>query len=156
GSQVLFSIAAWNSLHLSASDLPLVLVRSFVWSWLLISVHTLSNQATGWASDARDKPHRPIPRGLVSARGAHRRFFVMVALFLAVGALANVFWWTIAVIALIVHHNYLGGDKHWLTRNMYNMTITLFGLLAAWRMAGPITHSGFTWAALCTGYLGII
>jgi 4-hydroxybenzoate polyprenyltransferase len=156
GSLVLFSAGAWRSLHLPVADLPLILAKAFVYGWLFIAVHTLSNQATGSVADARDKPHRPIPAGLVSVRGAAYRFAVMLALFIAVGVAFGVALLTAAAAALMVWHNYLRGDRHWAGRNFYNMALTFVGLAAAWRLAGPLTHTALSWDAMSTGYLLLI
>lgn len=49
----------------------------------------MSNQATGAAEDRRNKPHRPIPTGLVTTEGRPR--VILAAAFIALPVLAQVF-----------------------------------------------------------------
>ncbi|MCO5550602.1 hypothetical protein L7F22_004090 [Adiantum nelumboides] len=62
------------------------LPSSFVWMWLFVYVITLANQTHGSAEDARNKPTRPIPSGVVTVAGGYRRLVWTCLLFMLLGA----------------------------------------------------------------------
>ncbi|MER7850612.1 UbiA family prenyltransferase [Kitasatospora sp. NPDC096077] len=148
--------AAWSAHAQLLGDLPWAFARALVYFWLFLSVHTLSNQATGHAEDQANKPWRPIPSGTVSPAGAHRRFCVATVLFLGSGWLFGVFWWALMWTALVIAHNYLGTDRYWLTKNLHTILGALTQTAAAWRMIGPIPPTGWHWITAATCYWSLV
>ncbi|MFJ4478795.1 UbiA family prenyltransferase [Streptomyces xanthochromogenes] len=147
---VTFSVVGWHSLQSPGSDLPLILASGFVYSWMFLYIHTLSNQATGAAEDAVNKPFRPIPARLVTVRGAHLRFVPAVAVFLTLGWLNHALWSALGWAVAVTLHNYCGGDRHWLGRQAFNMAAVPLGFSASWLIAGPLTEDAWRYiGAIC-------
>ncbi|PLB40962.1 UbiA family prenyltransferase [Aspergillus candidus] len=63
-------------LSLTLSQVVLLLVKTTVCFVCHLYVFELINQVTSVAEDAANKPYRPIPSGLLSVRGAHRRWAI--------------------------------------------------------------------------------
>ncbi|MEU1377782.1 UbiA family prenyltransferase [Streptomyces triculaminicus] len=148
--------AAWSVQAQPLSRLPWSLTRALVYFWLFLSIHTLSNQATGHTEDRVNKPWRPIPSGTVSVAGTHHRFSVATALFLGCGWFFGVFWWALMWTALVVAHNYLGSDRYWPTKNLHTILGALTQTAAAWQMTGPIQPNGWRWITAATCYWSLV
>ncbi|MEU6709593.1 UbiA family prenyltransferase [Streptomyces wuyuanensis] len=153
---LIVTYAAWTAHAQPASNLPWSLARALLYFWLFLSIHTLSNQATGYTEDQVNKPWRPIPSGMVSVVGAHQRFGVLAVVFLSCGWLFGVFWWALSWTALVVAHNYLGSDRHWLTKNLHTFLGSFTSTAAAWQMIAPITPYGWRWIIAATCYWGLV
>ncbi|MEU1729360.1 UbiA family prenyltransferase [Nonomuraea sp. NPDC005692] len=149
---VLASAAAWRAHALPLTELPWVLAKALVYFWLFLCVHTLSNQASGVAEDQVNKPWRPIPAGLMTARGAWVRWRVAVAAFLLAGALMGILTWTVLWLAMVGLRTYRGLMRHWYVKNPA-IVVGAWALLAAgWQIAGPLTPRAWPWVAAGTAY----
>ncbi|MEU1075964.1 MULTISPECIES: UbiA family prenyltransferase [unclassified Streptomyces] len=149
---VLFTLAAWWSLRLPASDLAWLLVRSLVYFWLFLSVHTLSNQLIGVEEDRANKPYRPLPRGLATVRGTTHRLVVAVVLFLLAGQLWGVLPWTVLWVLLVGLRTYENLMRWWFVKNPAIVGGAFALLGAAWQLVGPLTPEAWYWVAAGTGY----
>jgi len=137
--------AAWALAKRPGSELPWDLTRALIYFWLFLHLRTLSNQATGAGEDRRNKPHRPIPAGLVTAENASLRFTVVAALFLWAGWLFQVELWALSWFSLVTVHNYLGSDRFWPTKNLHTIIGLLVQNAAAWQMVAPLTAGAWRW-----------
>lgn len=152
------AVAAWRSLTLPYGELSYTLLRSLVYFWLFLSVHTLSAQAFGAEADRVNKPHRPIPMGLVTVRGTLLRLLVAIVLFLAVGFSLGVLGWTVLWLALVGLRTYRHLTRYWYVKNAVIVGGAIALLAAAWQMSAPITSMGWHWIMVGAAYwlLGFI
>lgn len=97
-------------------------------------------QIGGLEEDQVNKPHRPIPSGLLSLQGAAWRLLICSG---AMGLLAcqyDMLWHAVAVQALLVLHYRLGWDSHWFAKNIFVGTITGVSVSAEGHLAGKLLH----------------
>ncbi len=138
------------------SAAALALGRCLVYFTLYIYTFCLANQIAGVEEDSVNKPDRPIPRGLVSPRGALARWAVVTAVFLGVGAWFGVFVWALAWALLTVLYCYCGWDRHWFTKNVVVMSLgVLVELAATWELVTPLTPAGWRWVLVSSGTIGV-
>lgn len=105
---LVFTLASALRFGSSVEESIRAVAVSLVWSTLFLYVFDSCNQAVGAAEDARNKPYRPVPAGLVSVAGMRRRAMAGSVLFLAVSA--GISWvtffsaaaWIAAVVSLYV------------------------------------------------------
>ncbi|MFD3541613.1 UbiA family prenyltransferase [Streptomyces sp. NPDC058662] len=147
-----FTVAAWRNLHLPASDLAWVLVKSLVYCWLFLSVHTLSNQLVGVEEDRANKPDRPLPSGLATVRGTTHRLVVVVVLFLLAGQVWGVLPWTVLWVVLVGVRTYENLMRWWFVKNPAIVGGAFALLGAAWQLAGPLTPAAWYWVVAGTAY----
>lgn len=134
----------------------LTIGRCFLYFALYIYTFCLANQIAGVKEDRIDKPDRPLPRGLVSYRGALARWAVLSAVFLAVGAWFGVFVWALGWVILTVLCCFGGWDRHWFSKNWVVMTLgVLVELAAAWELVTPLTPSAWRWVLVLSGTIGV-
>jgi 4-hydroxybenzoate polyprenyltransferase len=153
----IFALAALKTRWpVSMNAAALSLGRCLVYFALYIYTFCLANQIAGVEEDSVNKPDRPIPRGLVSHRGALVRWTALTAVFLAVGAWFGVFVWALAWAILTVLVCFCGWDRHWFTKNVVVMTLgVLVELAATWELVTPLTPSGWRWVLVLSGTIGV-
>lgn len=116
---------------------------------LYIYSFCLSNQMTGVEEDRINKPGRPIPRGLVSRRGAALRWLAVMILFPAVALWLGgyaLLAWALGWQCLSVLYNFFGWSRHWVTKNLVVMSLgTAAALVPAWRLVAEMTPLAWRW-----------
>jgi 4-hydroxybenzoate polyprenyltransferase len=142
---LMFLAAAGLSRHLGATELLLALAAGTLYSWLYCYVFCLSNQIEGLEEDRLNKPDRPLPSGLVSVRGAHLRWALMMIAFALVGWWFGVLEWAVLWGGVVVLHNYGGWAKHWFTKNLSMLLGVVAELAAAWEIVTPLTPVAWRW-----------
>lgn len=140
----------------SGGAAALALGRCLVYFALYIYTFCLANQIAGVEEDSVNKPGRPIPRGLVSRRGALTRWKVLTAVFLVVGAWLGVFGWALGWAVLTVLVCFCGWDRHWFTKNVIVMAFgVLVELAATWELVTPLTPSAWRWVLVLSATIGV-
>ncbi|MFS8104713.1 UbiA family prenyltransferase [Lentzea alba] len=142
------TLGAWLNINEPDRPLLLLLFVNTALAWLALYSHTLSNQSSGMAEDLINKPYRPIPRGLVTVRGANVRFVAVSFLFLSLSLLWGVLWAAISALGWVVLHNYLGWHRNWFGRQVFNVAVTFTSYAMAWRLAGPVGEVGWRWISV--------
>jgi 4-hydroxybenzoate polyprenyltransferase len=141
----LFLTAAWHSQDGSPGSWFQAAARGLIYFWLYIYTFCLSNQIAGLEEDRINKPHRPIVRGVVSLKGARRRWLWSMLAFTMVGWLFGVWPWTLLWQFVTILHNFAGCAKHWFGKNI----IMAFGIVselgAAWEIVRPMTPLAWLW-----------
>ncbi|TKD11822.1 UbiA family prenyltransferase [Polyangium fumosum] len=144
----LFTLAAWKTTGADPARLPGVITRSLLYFSLYLYAFCLANQATGLEEDRRNKPHRPLVRGLVSVRGAWLRWAVVMALFTLTGAWLGVLEYAIGWQLIILVHNVVLGARNWVVKNLCMSLGILVQLAAAWQMVTPLSPLAWRWILL--------
>ncbi|UNI24513.1 hypothetical protein JDV02_010252 [Purpureocillium takamizusanense] len=103
------------------------------WTCLYLYAFNLANQSLGdIVEDRINKPHRPIPSGRVSLRGARARCAVVWALFLSTALFYRTIWrenLTHLVISLFLVRTRAGG--HWIGKNVVGISLLGAVMLSA-------------------------
>jgi 4-hydroxybenzoate polyprenyltransferase len=134
-----------------------VLGGGLVFFGLYLYAFCLMNQISGVEEDAIDKPHRPIPSGLVTLEGAKvRRAIVMVAYPFTGYVLGGwrLLGFALCAQVLFVAHEQGGMHRHWFTKNLCAALGLLVLLAGAWQLGAPLTTAAWRWmisAAACFG-----
>lgn len=142
-----FTIAASKSMGTLGSMLGLTaVINSFFYFILYGLTFCISNQMVGIEEDRHNKPERPLVSGLCSYNGATLRWLISMSLYTILGAQLGVLGWTLLWQAVLIHHNFMGGAKHWFSKNIAMGLGTLAQLAAAWQIAQPtITPLAWNW-----------
>ena len=121
------------------------MLHGLVYMALYSYTFDLSNQLMGIAEDQMGKPDRPLVRGLCTPRGAWKRWIAAALLFLLLGWLWGVWLWAAIWVLLGSWHNFLGGAKHWVGKNLLNGLGTIAQLAPMWQLSAPLTTSAWIW-----------
>lgn len=147
----LYSVHSWK-------DLPQHLILSLIYACLYIYTFCLSNQINSVEEDRINKPYRPLPTGLVSRRSTIHRIIAYNIIYLVIAYLLGIFWISIGWQIVSCLLNIWGWSNHWITKNLFGMTIGTFLLLSAqWAIASPgegislNTYLYFTFISLWAG-----
>lgn len=151
-----FAIAAWASTDLPTSSLPFILLKCIVYFWLYIYTFNLSNQLIGIEEDRVNKPHRPLVVGLITPRGAWWRLAFTTTVFLTLGTVLGVFFWTALWVIAWTFHNHLGGARTAWGKNGAMVAGTVAQLAAAWGIVTPLTAIAWTWILTIAVPLGLL
>ncbi|MFH8491058.1 UbiA family prenyltransferase [Streptomyces longisporoflavus] len=146
GMAVTASVAAGQS-WISAAEAA---VKAVVLFWLYVYTFCTSNQARAGAEDAVNKPYRPIPQGLASARGTLVRFGFSTVLYTVLGAVFGVLEWVLAWQAVTVLLNFVL-SKRWWAKIAAMYVGTTVELAAAWQLAAPLDATAWRWIGLTVG-----
>jgi len=116
------------------------------------------SQARSKEEDRLEKPHRPVPMGLVSERGASIRALVWAIAYLGISILLGLQKWAVLWILASVYHTWLGGDVHWFTKNFVNLSVGVAAQLGA---VWDLTHGSWpvpaqTFVAGVSVWIGIL
>ncbi|MEM7160736.1 MAG: UbiA family prenyltransferase [Myxococcota bacterium] len=117
-----------------------------------------SGQAGSVEEDRVEKPFRPLPRGLLSVRGALVRAGIWSLVYLAISAVLGVLPWAVLWLVAGGYHNLGGGHRHWLTKNTLTMSLgTAAQLGAGWTLVhGNFSPSGLTFTVGMSVWVGIM
>jgi 4-hydroxybenzoate polyprenyltransferase len=125
--------------------------------WVNLLIFDISNQRSPVAveEDKINKPHRPLPSGRVTCKGARRLLLVLLPVALAFGWVMGVWEESLLLAAATWLYNDLGGsDENWILRNL--LIAIGYGLYssAALRVmvgsAHQLTTMGVHWVLLIT------
>jgi 4-hydroxybenzoate polyprenyltransferase len=122
-------------------------LKALVWSFLALYCVDLPNQMKGIEEDRRNKPWRPLPRGLMTPRGARLRWSAALVCFFAASACWSVLWHAVAWQALMMVYVFTPLlHRHWLTKNLVFLSAAFVILLAtAWTLVAPLPPQAWRW-----------
>jgi hypothetical protein len=107
--------------YLSASDITAErLLCAVLWTWLHLLQFCVSNQSLNPEEDAKNKPWRPIPSGIVSVVYARILRWILLYLCLSLSISLEAQWQGISLAIAFIAHNELHLHSHWLMRNACN------------------------------------
>jgi 4-hydroxybenzoate polyprenyltransferase len=142
---LLFSLVAWKVDGAVWEHLPALLAKNLLYFGLYIYTFCVTNQLTGIQEDQKNKPHRPLVRGLVTPEAARLRMYVSIGLFLLVGAGLGVFVYALLWLLVIVVHNLATLARHWVVKNACMSLGIVVQLGAAWQLVTPLTGEAWRW-----------
>lgn len=117
---------------------------------LLCILYTYSfdaaNQARGADEDKINKPHRPIPSGLMTPGGAMRRFWIAMVFYTATGWGFGVLEWVLLWQASTVIINICCPHRHHFWCKTFCMSLGITAQLSqSWQLVAPIDSIGQQW-----------
>jgi 4-hydroxybenzoate polyprenyltransferase len=144
---LVFVVAACLRKHATSSELVLTLGKAIVLSGLYTYTFDALNQARGGDEDKINKPHRPIPRGLISPKSIMRRFWMASAIYAASGWLFGVLEWALLWTFTTVIMNVWCTPRHYFwCKTLCMMSGTWAQLSQAWQLVeAPIDDTGRQW-----------
>ncbi|CAL1520136.1 UbiA family prenyltransferase [Chitinophaga sp. MM2321] len=129
---------AWIYCEHSWKGLPMHLLCSLVYACLYIYTFCMTNQVNSIEEDRINKPYRPLPTGLVTKKSTYYRIIIYNMLFLLLAYRLEIFWISVGWQLITYLLNVYGWSDHWITKNLFGMSIGTFLLLAAqWGIASP-------------------
>jgi 4-hydroxybenzoate polyprenyltransferase len=122
-------------------------LKALVWSFLALYCVDLPNQMKGIEEDRKNKPWRPLPRGLMTQRGAKWRLGVALLCFFVASACWSVLWHAVAWQALMMVYVFTPLlHRHWFTKNLVFLSAAFVILLAtAWTLVAPLSPQALRW-----------
>lgn len=148
--------------HQRALDISFVwvLTISAAYSLAYIVPFCLANQIRGVEEDKLEKPYRPLAAGLITLQGAWIRYNCWNMVLICISGLLgwNVLAWSCVWMTVTVYHNFLGGDKHFLTKNVVCMTLgTAAQFGAAWHTYHPsMPQQQQIWMWMIATWIGVL
>lgn len=143
---LLFTAAASEHYRLDVFTTVQRLAASTALFTLYLYVFDASNQAHDPTEDRVNKPHRPVPRGLITPQGARRRFQWAMPIYTLTGWLTGTLVWVLLWQALVVVLNCLTTPRQGVRIKPLVMLLgTIAQLAAAWRIVAPLDATGWTW-----------
>jgi 4-hydroxybenzoate polyprenyltransferase len=148
---VIFAAAGWISSGSTGFAQVVKFLAALVWAYLFSYIVDAANQAVGCAEDAVNKPHRPIPHGLVDPRGLWVRYSWASALFLAVSlfggavTLAASLGW---VLLALFMHTRLKLRYYYLWKPVTMWLGSAAQLTGGWSFMNGLTRESVTWIVL--------
>lgn len=142
----LFTAASAGYHRVGGAELALDLVGALLVFGLYLYVFDASNQARPGAEDRINKPHRPIPSGMVTHRGLLIRFWLTMPVYTILGLLFGIVEWVLLWQAIVIVLNLLSVPRHYLfVKPVTILAGTIAQLAAAWQLAGPLDPVGWSW-----------
>ena len=142
---LLFLLAAWQSVDGSLLQLASALSQGAVFFLLYVLTFCLSNQLNGIEEDRINKPDRPLVRGDVSVAGAQARLLGYSVLFSVVGWASDCLVWALLWQVVTYLHNVGGLARHWFTKDLCMGLGIIAALVPAWEMVTPMTPTSWAW-----------
>lgn len=147
---LVFAVASWANTAPENHNVAMVPVV-LAWAYLFVYVFDTANQTAGADEDRINKPHRPIPSGLVDRTGLQRRFLIGCVLFLGLGFIAS--WATLVISAVWVAATAIA--SYWLPQHQYflwkpglNWLGAACQLAGGWCIFAPMTHASTAWVLI--------
>lgn len=128
-------------------------VVAFLYGFLYLYTFVVSNQITGVSEDKINKPDRPIASGAESLRAAKIRYWVLTAMYLALGHALGVSEWALLWIVTTIAHNPLGFSNFGPTKDLCMGLGCIAQLKAAWAIGGSPPDMGWEWIKVITLYM---
>ncbi|WP_338767836.1 UbiA family prenyltransferase [Nocardia vulneris] len=100
--------------------------------------------------DAINKPHRPIPAGLVTRQRLRQRFWIGMAIYTTLGALLGVLPWILLWQATVLWLYYSRPRDYIWVKPIAMFSATFCQLVTAWQLVTPIDSTGWLWIAVLT------
>ncbi len=145
---VVFAVAVSVNADLSAQQTLWYLVQVTALFMLYGYTFDASNQSRHADEDRVNKPHRPVPAGLITAAGARRRFWVVMPFYTLLGWQLGVLEWVLLWQATTIFLNLLVSPRFYVWSKTPCMALGLVAQLAAvWQVAGPIDGTAVLWLA---------
>lgn len=128
-----FIFSYCQRLNFTFSAILSVFVISITYGISYIVPFCISNQVQGIEEDKLEKPYRPLACGLITINGAIKRYLIWSLICMCLSWKMGVMKWSGLWIMVTIFHNFLGGDKNFLTKNVLCMTLgTAAQFGAAW------------------------
>ncbi|ADG97015.1 UbiA prenyltransferase [Segniliparus rotundus DSM 44985] len=145
---VVFAAAGWVSNGSSSATEALKFLAALVWSYFFSYVFDAANQAVGCEEDVLNKPHRPIPHGLVDSRGLWARYRWASALFVAVSLVGNAT--TLAaslgwVLVTLFAHTQLKPRHYYLWKPVTTWLGVVAQLAGGWSFMDDLASESIMW-----------
>nr|WP_283093130.1 UbiA family prenyltransferase [Chitinophaga hostae] len=132
---------AWIYSSQPFRDITLPLLRCLVYSVIYIYTFCISNQINSIEEDKINKPYRALPTGYVTLPGTRKRLLFYNVVYLLVGGLYDILWWSLAWQIVTYLLNFRGWSHHWFTKNVLGMTLgTIILLNAQFNIATESVH----------------
>lgn len=135
-----------------------VFVISILYGIMYIVPFCMGNQLNGIEEDKLEKPYRPLPSGLINYNGAVWRYLIWTGMYILLSYKLGVMMWSGLWLLVSIFHNFLGGHKHFLTKNVICMTLgtaSQFG--AAWTTYHDnMTDSHTAWMWMTSIWIGVL
>jgi 4-hydroxybenzoate polyprenyltransferase len=145
----LFAGASWVSTA-SENRKPMLWLIAVAWAYLYVYINDAGNQVTGVEEDRVNKPHRPIPAGLIDSRGLWKRFLIACVLYLAVASVAS--WAALLVSAAWVGTNFVANRMpqryYFLWKPVFNWVGAACQLAGSWCIFSPLNRTAVTWVLI--------
>ncbi|MFE3114294.1 UbiA family prenyltransferase [Kitasatospora indigofera] len=148
-SPLMFTVGACFRAHLSALGTLQHIGQIVVLQLLYGYVFDASNQARDAEEDRVNKPHRPVPAGLITSSGSLRRFWAVMPLYSLLGWKLGVLEWVVLFQLTTIFLNLLCPPRLYLWCKTPCMIIsTVAQLAAAWQVVSPIDTTALLWILL--------
>lgn len=148
---VLFTTKALVSGSFTFTEWVSTLILSLLYFWLFLTCFCTSNQLEGLEEDRINKPDRPLPAGMISARGALYRCYGSAIICLILGIYLGITVFVTITLVSIFLHNFLNLGHHWFTKNLL-VAIGMFTTLGAgWQMVAPLNSTVWLWLIFLPG-----
>ncbi|MFC5183478.1 UbiA family prenyltransferase [Actinomadura harenae] len=145
-SPLMFVLGACFHLHLGALQTAVHGGRIILLQTLYGYVFDASNQSRGADEDRINKPHRPVPSGLITPGGARRRFWCVMPVYTLAGWELGVLEWVLLFQAVTTFLNLLCPPRAYLWCKTPCMILsTVAQLAAAWQSVAPIDSTAGWW-----------
>ncbi|GGV55498.1 UbiA family prenyltransferase [Streptomyces spectabilis] len=146
---LLFTAAACAHHNITGHARVPPLATSIVLFALYQYVFDTPNQATGAEEDRGNKPHRPIPSGMVTSRGLLRRFWCAMPLYTLLSWLTGTLAWVLLWQAIVISLNLIARPRHYLWVKPITMLAgTGAQLAAAWQLVAPLDAVAWHWVLI--------
>ncbi|MGP3683163.1 UbiA family prenyltransferase [Streptomyces sp. IBSNAI002] len=146
GAAVTFTAAACGYFRKGWVDSVESICISLVLFVAYLYIFDSSNQARDAEEDRVNKPHRPIPMGLLTPSEAMHRFWLAMPIYTLLGFLSGTIEWTLLWQGVTVFLNLLSHPRQYFYVKPVAMLLgTIAQLAAAWQLVGPIDRTGWTW-----------
>lgn len=146
---VTFATAVCLRNKLTGRETAVTLGKATIISILFTYVFDSANQAHGGKEDMINKPHRPIPSGLLTAAGAMRRFWASMLAYTLVGWGFAILEWVVLWQSATVIISFWCPPYHRIWAKTASMIAGVAAqLAAAWQLVTPIDAIGTRWIVL--------
>ncbi|PYI02041.1 hypothetical protein BO78DRAFT_422960 [Aspergillus sclerotiicarbonarius CBS 121057] len=148
-----FTLASLLYRKAPREEMVSAIAMAFLYGFLYLYTFVVSNQITGVSEDKINKPDRPIASGAESVTAAKVRYWVLTALYLALGYGLGVSEWALLWILTTIAHNPLGWSNFGPTKDLCMGLGCIAQLKAAWAIGGSPPDMGWEWIKVITLYM---
>ncbi|KAF4631709.1 hypothetical protein G7Y89_g6420 [Cudoniella acicularis] len=141
----LFTIASSLESQESLSCLISNTAKSALLGFVLLYTFTISNQINGIEEDRLNKPDRPIVSGMVSLRGAYKRYILLTIGALIFARVMNVETGAFMFMAFGALHNFTAISSFGPTKDFVTTAVLTSGLYSAWELGSGTASRGVEW-----------
>ncbi|MBT2207720.1 UbiA family prenyltransferase [Actinomadura sp. NEAU-AAG7] len=143
---LIFALGACLRAHLGAVQTAEHAGMIILLQMLFGYVFDASNQSRDTDEDRINKPHRPVPSGLITPAGARRRFWCVMPVYTLVGWAMGVVEWVLLFQAVVTFLNLLCPPRAYLWCKTPCMILGVVAqLAAAWQSVAPIDSTAWRW-----------